>query len=125
MLKKAIYIRLISCLTVIIITGCTSQKTGTSSSAIRGTIDLERALSWLPADTETLLVANGTFWMSNFQTGQDYKNHDLTIEELEKGFEGLTLGLFNSAKGLLDQHLERRKVLLALEVFSDFRTQMS
>jgi hypothetical protein len=125
MLKKAIDIRLISCLTVVIIIGCTSQKTDTSSRAIRGTTDLERVLSWLPADTETLLVANGPFWMSNFRLGQEsYKNHDVTIEELEKQFEGLTLGLFNSGKGLLEKHLEGRKVLLALEGSRHFRPPM-
>jgi hypothetical protein len=121
-LRKPRNILLIWCLTVIFSTGCTGQKTGTGSSTIRGRIDLKRVLSWLPADTETLLVANGPFWMSNFQIGgEDYKNGGVPSEELGKQFEGLTLGLFNSKNSLLEKHLEGKKVLFALEGSRHFR----
>jgi hypothetical protein len=120
-LRKVINILLIPCLSVTIIAACSNQKTSTAT-AIQEKTDLERALSWLPADTETLLVSNGPFWMSNFQTGQDsYTNHDVTTEELEKQFEGLTLGLFNTGKGLLEKHLEGKKVLFAIEGSRHFR----
>ena len=102
--------------------GCTGQKTGIGSVAIRDQIDLNSVLSWLPPDTETLQVANGPFWMSNFITGeQEDKNREITTEELEKQFEGLTLGLFNSGKGLLESYLERKKLLFALEGSRRFR----
>jgi hypothetical protein len=45
----------------------------------------------------------------------------MTAEELEKQFEGLTLSLFNSGKGLLEKHLDRKKVLFALEGSRHFR----
>jgi hypothetical protein len=68
------------CLPVIIYsTACTGQRTSTLLGAIRGRIDLKQLLSWLPADTETLLVANGPFWMSTFQLAEeDYKDREVT-----------------------------------------------
>src|SRR5215472_7436848 len=90
---------------------CTSRK-----------VDFEQALAWLPADTETLLVANGPFWMSNFQTGQEvYTNHEVTSKELEKHFEGMTLQLFNFGNGLLEKQLRGKKILFALEASRHFR----
>jgi hypothetical protein len=101
-------------------TACTSQKARSDSNLIRGTIDVQRVLAWLPADTETLLVANGPFWMSNFQIGGDYQNREVTSEEVEKHFEALTLNLLLRS-GLLEKHFERKKVLLALECSRHFR----
>jgi hypothetical protein len=101
-------------------TGCTGQKT--ESGTIRGRIDLKQLLSWLPADTETLLVANGPFWMSSFQLGEEAsKDREATNEEVEKHFEGLTLQLFNFGKGLLQKQLGGRKILFALEASRHFR----
>lgn len=115
-------IRWILFFAVVIVAGCSGQKTAGGSSAIRGRIDLKRVLAWLPPDTETLQVANGPFWMSNFVTGRlEDKDHEITAEELEKQFEGLTLGLFNSGKGLLEKHLDGKKVLFALEASRHFR----
>jgi hypothetical protein len=103
--------------------GCTDRNTNPGLKTSRGQIDLEKVLSWFPADTETLQVANGPLWMSNFMIGQhDYKNHEIKSEELEKQFEGLTLGLFGSGKGVLEKHLEGQKVLFALEASRHFRT---
>jgi len=120
-LRKSLNIRFILALIAISMTACTLRK-GDGSSAIRGKIDLEQVLSWLPADTETLLVANGPFWMSNFQIGQEvYTDHSVTSEELEKHFEGMTLQLFNSRNGLLEKHLHGKKILFALEAARHFR----
>lgn len=116
-------ILLILCLAVVSSMGCTDQKTRATSNAIRGRTDLKRVLSWLPADTETLLVANGPFWMSNFQIGgQDDKNRTVTSEELEKQFDGLTLGLFSFKGSLLEKHLEGKEVSFALEGSRHFRS---
>ena len=104
-------IRFILALIAISMTACTSRK-----------VDFEQVLARLPADTESLLVANGPFWMSNFQMGQEvYTNHKVTSEELEKHFEGMTLQLFNFGNGLLEKHLRGKKVLLALEGSRHFR----
>jgi len=118
----AMNIRWILFFAVVIVSCCTGQKAAGGSSAIRNGIDLKRVLSWLPPDTETLQVANGPFWMSNFVIGgQEDKNHEITTEELEKEFEGLTLSLFNSGKGLLEKHLDGKKALFALEGSRHFR----
>jgi hypothetical protein len=116
-------IRWILFFAVVVLAGCTGQKTAAGgSSAIRGRIDLKTVLSWLPPDTETLQVANGPFWMSNFVIGgHEDKDHEITSEELEKQFEGLTLGLFNSAEGLLGKHLDGQKILFAVEGSRHFR----
>ena len=112
MLRKALNIRFILALIVISMTACTSRK-----------IDFEHVLAWLPTDTETLLVANVPFWMSNFQIGQEvYTNHEVTSEELEKHFEGMTLQLFSSRNGLLEKHLRGKKALFVLEASRHFRT---
>ena len=108
---------------VVVIAGCAGQKAPGGSGSIRGRTDLKRVLAWLPPDTETLQVANGPFWMSNFVIGgENDKNHEITAEELEKQFEGLTLGLFNSGKGLLERNLDRKQVLFALEGSRHFRS---
>jgi hypothetical protein len=110
-LRKAPNIGFLLALISISMTACTSRK-----------IDFEHVLAWLPADTETLLIARGPFWMSNFQIGQEvYTNHEVTSEELEKDFEGMTLQLFNSTNGLLEKHLRGKKVLFALEASRHFR----
>jgi hypothetical protein len=115
-------IRWILCVAVAIVVGCTGQKPGAGPTEIRGRIDPRTLFSWLPADTETLQVANGPFWMSNFVTGrQDDKDREVTSEELEKQFEGLTLGLFDFDKDFLGKHLDGKKVLFALEGSRHFR----
>jgi len=101
---------------------CSSQEITTASTQTQDQIDLKRVLTWLPADTETLLVANGPFRVSNFGGQQhEYKNHELTTEELEEYFEGLTLSLFGSGKGILEKHLRGTRVLFALEGSRHFR----
>ena len=104
-------VRFILALIAITMTACTSRKA-----------DFEQVVAWLPADTESLLVANGPFWMSNFQIGREvYTKHEVTSEELKKHFEGMTLQLFNFGNGLLEKHLRGKKVLLALEASRHFR----
>jgi hypothetical protein len=123
LMRTAANFRWLLCFALIFVMESTGQKTDAGSLAIRHNIDLNAVLSWFPVDTETLEVANGPFWMSNFVVGeQDDKDHDITSVELEKQFEGLTLALFDSGKGLLEKHLERKKVLLALEGSRHFRT---
>ena len=121
MRKKPISLLLTSCVAIFCSTGCSTERARTGSSSDRAAADFPRVLSWLPADTETLLVANGPFWMSSFQVAENYKNYEVSSQELEKGFEGLTLALFNSRGGVLEKHLEGKKVLFAAEGSRHFR----
>jgi hypothetical protein len=119
---KLISLLLTSCAAFLCGTGCSTEKAGTRSGSARTKVDFVHVLSWLPADTETLLVANGPFWMSNFQIGgEDYRSHEVSREELEKYFEGWTLALFNSKNYALEKHLEGKKVLFSVEGSRHFR----
>lgn len=121
--RKAKGILAISFLIAVFGAGFLQQKKTTSAGQIRGPIDLNRVLSWLPPDTETLLVANGPFWMSNFRTGEDEsRNSRVTTEELARGFEGLTLALFDAKNGILEKHLKGKKILFAMEASRHFRS---
>jgi len=61
--------------------------------------------------------------MSNFRIGQAiYTDHEVSSEELEKHFEGITLQLFNFSDGLLEKRLHGKKVLFALEASRRFRS---
>jgi hypothetical protein len=116
MRRKSTGLLISSCVAIFLSTGCSTEKPASSSSSA------QRVLSWLPADTETLLVANGPFWMSNFQVGgDDYQNHLIPSEELEKDFQSSTLGLFNFKNYILEKHLAGKKVLLAVEGSRHFR----
>lgn len=59
--------------------------------------------------------------MSSFQVAENYQNYDVSSQELEKDFEGLTLALFNLKSGVLEKHLEGKKVLFAVEGSRHFR----
>jgi hypothetical protein len=121
-LGRIVNIRLILWILVIGLMESAVQTASASPTVVRGPIEIEQALSWLPADTETLLVANGPFWISSHETAQQgAKNSEVTTEELESRFEGLTLSLFNSSNGPLKKHLEGRKVRFALEASRHFR----
>jgi hypothetical protein len=103
--------------------GCGAPQAQPRSRSVPGVTEIPLLISWLPTDTETLLVANGPFVMSNFWArSEDYKNREVTSEEVEKYFEGLTLSLFNSNNGLLEKHLDGARILLAVEASRHFRS---
>jgi len=122
MRKNLISLLLVSFASFFCTGGCNKGVAGTGSGSPKIEADFQRVLSWLPADTETLLVANGPFWMSNFQVAENYKNYEVSNQELEKHFEGLTLALFNSKNYVLEKHVEGKKVLLGVEGSRHFRT---
>jgi hypothetical protein len=113
---------LILCLTLLVLCSACSAR-NTDTTPIRGKIDLNVVLSWLPDDTETLLVANRPFWMSTFRMAQDYSNREVTTEDAEKHFERVILQLFDFSYGqtLIEKHLEGKRVLFALEASRHFR----
>jgi hypothetical protein len=125
-MRNGVNIRWVIYLAFILATICPSQEITTASSAIRGQIEVEGVLAWLPSDTETLLVVNSPFRMSHLASDpHNYEDHKVTTEELERYFEDLILGFFGSGKGLLEKHLEGKKVLFALEGSRRFRSPTS
>src|SRR5258708_25456304 len=119
--RKAISLLVTSWVAIFCGAGCNTDEARTSWGSVRAVPNLKHVLSWLPKDTETLLVANGPFWMSSFQVAENYQNYDVSSQELEKDFEGLTLALFNSESGVLEKHLEGKKVFFAAEGSRHFR----
>lgn len=82
-------------------------------------IDLQDVLKWIPADTETLIVANGPFWISNFIVSGDPRlNREISQEDLEKEFRRAILPDFR----FLSKCLDRQRVLFAAEGSRHFRS---
>jgi hypothetical protein len=81
------------------------------------------ALSWLPADTETLIVANGPFLMPrSFAANDETQNRSISRNELIKEFEELPIDLVGLEKGLLEKYLNGREIALAMEGSRHFRS---
>src|SRR6266436_3604879 len=110
MRKNLISLLLVSFASFFCTGGCNKGVAGTGSGSPRIDADFQRVLSWLPADTETLLVANGPFWMSSFQTEQDHSDHQMQPQDIQKAFQQLTLGLFALKNGVLEKRLEGKKI---------------
>jgi hypothetical protein len=109
--------------TVVFVTACKFLNPSTILSADRMSADFACVRGWLPADSETILVANGPFWMSNFRTGDEQvEDFTVTAEKLQKQFQGLTLSLFSAKNDFLEKYLERKKVLFVIEGSRHFRS---
>lgn len=103
--------------------GGAQRESPAAERGIRGSITLNQVLSWLPLDTESVLVANGPFWMSNFRLAENGSTDGrVTIGELDKRFEGMVLALFNTHQDILEKHLEGEKVSFAMEASRHFRS---
>jgi len=99
-----------------------AQTVGRRPQAAGPPTTLSFALSWLPADTETLIVANGPFSMPSPDTKTDEtRSRLLSNEELSQQFEVLPIGLVGLPEGLLKK-LNGRKVALAMEGSRHFRS---
>jgi hypothetical protein len=84
---------------------------------------VQEVLAWLPADTETVLAAQGPFMLPELKAeakeAQDSKGTDPDIEE---SFESLPLGLLGFKDGLLEKHLKGEKILLGIEGSRHFQS---
>jgi hypothetical protein len=98
-----------------------ARRAGTIAPADEVSSQLNTALSWLPADTETIQVANGPIWMSSFQVAEDDSVHTVTTENVEKAFEGNVMGLFGVGHEILQKNLTGKKILFAMEGSRGFR----
>jgi hypothetical protein len=100
-----------------------SQVVSDGPKAGRPPITLPMALSWLPADTETLIVANGPFVMPQRQNAEDdTKSRLLSLKEIRETFESLPLGLVGLQQGVLEKKFNRREVAFAIEGARSFRS---
>jgi hypothetical protein len=87
---------------------------------------IAQVLSWLPADTETIFVANQPFAMPGFKPNDaDEPSRELSPAELIERFELLPLSLFELRDGLLQNFLIGQKVEVAMEGSRHFRRPSS
>jgi hypothetical protein len=100
-----------------------SQVVSDGSKAGRSPITFPMALSWLPADTETLIVANGPFVMPQRQNAEEEtKSRLLSLKEIRETFESLPLGLVGLQQGALEKKFTGREVAFAIEGARSFRS---
>jgi hypothetical protein len=80
-----------------------------------------QVLSWFPADTETILVANKPFAMPRFKPDDAGPENQTPLSDLPETFELLPLSLFGSEHGLLQNYLMGQRVEIAMEGSRHFR----
>jgi hypothetical protein len=74
------------------------------------------ALSWLPADTETVTAANGPFPLPelNRELGEDSQAKG-SEDEAADVFRGMSIGLFGFRQGMFEKCFKGAKIELAIE----------
>lgn len=83
---------------------------------------IQQALTWFPADTETVIAANGPFLMPDLKRDSyEIKSSGDTNQEIESEFKSLPIGLFGFQNGLLANHLKGQQILLSMEGSRHFR----
>ena len=100
-----------------------AQGISNGSKAGYSPITFPMALSWLPADTETLTVANGPFVIPQSKNAEEEtKSRLLSLKEIKETFESLPLGLVGLQQGVLEKKLKGREVAFAMEGARSFRS---
>ncbi len=102
---------------------CGAQPVSDRPEAARSPITLSAALSWLPADTESLIVANGPFVLPQSKDAEEEtKSRLLSKKEIREQFESLPIGLVGLQAGLLEKKLAGKEVMFAMEGSRSFRS---
>ena len=90
-----------------------------------GSAGIERAVSSLPADTETIVVANGPFGFTGKVDAKETKDSSISNKEIASHFQGLPLGPIRFKDGLLSEQLEGKMIEFAVEGSRHFRSPTS
>jgi hypothetical protein len=103
-----------------------SQAANAQAKPVKGSEQLERVLSWLPADTESISVAQGPFTLTippaESWTPQTWDpNRAVTDQQLAVEFESVPLTLFSFDKGSFLKRFEGQRVELAVHSSRHFR----
>jgi hypothetical protein len=101
--------------------GCKSVQPATQVGAAKLSVTASQVLSWLPANTETLLTARGPLLLPNSQA-LSFEDRRTKAQDLQQVFGGLTLGLFSAGNGGLEKRLEGKKILFAAQGSRAFRS---
>jgi hypothetical protein len=84
--------------------------------------DLSRVLSWLPGNTETLIVSRDPFTLTNNTSRNENNDGLISDKELASAFEHLALGPMGFKDGLLAKRLEGKRINLVIEGSRHFRS---
>ncbi len=109
-------------LALILVCSGALQPTSPANPVAARAFDLGQLMSWLPADTETITVARGPFFVTNRAPWEyDSKDRVVSDEDLSQYFEELPLALLRLKNGLLAKRLEGKRINLAIEGARHFR----
>jgi hypothetical protein len=99
----------------------TGKAAGKAATPARSSSKVQQALSWLPADTEVVLVTNTPFQMPAYNQESSGQSQEIPIAELREQFEVLPLERFGAVGGLVQKYLKGQRVELAIEGSRHFR----
>jgi hypothetical protein len=83
---------------------------------------VQQALSWLPADTETVTAANGPFPLPELNRDAAETSKTEESEDIASLFRSLPIGLFGFQKGVIGNYFKDEKIDLAIEGARHFRS---
>jgi hypothetical protein len=81
---------------------------------------VEQVLSWLPADTETAMAANGPFLLPDLNPEENNASSPGDSGEIVNIFKSIPAGLFGFKKGIMSKYFTNDKVLLEVEGSRNF-----
>jgi hypothetical protein len=91
------------------------------AQAVRASTSVDKVLSWLPSDTETVVVARGPFVFTSRERQETNQDRTISESDLAEMFEGLALGVFRFKDDLLAARLNGKHVTLAVDGTRHFR----
>ncbi len=108
---------LVLCSALVPAADAAGQATNTGGNVVQRSADVQQILSWLPADTETVIVVTKPFSLPDLRN-TDW-NRDFHIDAWLRAMAFTTLSLDN---GALLESFRNQQVLLAVEGSRHFRT---
>ena len=103
------------CWAILLAAGAAGQTVGADQKPLPRPLDAQQILSWLPPDTETVIVAR------DFTLPDPAVLEKTKLYSLELAFSGLALSTWEGAYKSLASHFKNQKISLAMEGSRKFR----
>src|SRR5262245_5033957 len=116
MLQRALGAFLPLCGAILLAAGAAGQTVGADQKPLPRPLDAQQILSWLPPDTETVIVAR------DFTLPDPAVLEKTKIYTQELAFSGLALSTWEGAYKPLASYFKNQKVSLAMEGSRKFRS---
>jgi hypothetical protein len=121
MIRKAVRrIFLAHCAAFLFAGGAGGQTTSTDPKLVSRALDVQQVLSWLPTDTETVIVAKD-FLLPDLARLQN--NRELYTKEV--GFQWIALRTWGLKNGSLPEYFKNQRTLFVIEGSRQFRSPKS